>query len=309
MRTILVTGVTGSIGSALAERLRGDGERVRGFSRNASRVTVDVPVVEGDAITGAGLDAALDGVQVAYFLIHSMERVREGGRDPFAVRELGAAERFAASARAAGVERVVYLGGLAPSDRRASPHLASRLEVERLLLEQAPGATALRGSIVVSARSRSFRFLVHMIERLPVLALPAWRANRTQPIDGRDALELLVRAGVAGAAIGRSLDVAGPDVVSYGDLVERIRDSMLVGRPSLRLRRTTLMPLASRVAAAISGEQHELIGPLMEGLESDLLPRADASAAELLGVRLHSLDAAIERALRDWEAVEPLAAR
>lgn len=309
MRSVLITGITGSIGSALAARLCMDGEKVRGFSRDASRVTLDVPVVEGDAITGAGLDAALDGVQIAYFLIHSMERIREGGSDPFAVRELGAAERFAAAAQAAGVERVVYLGGLVPSDHDASPHLASRLDVERLLLEQAPGATALRASIVVSASSRSFRFLVHLIERMPVLALPAWRTNRTAPVDGRDAIELLVRAGRDGAARGRSLDVAGPEVVSYGELVERIRDAMLVGRPSVRLRRATLTPIASRVAAAITGEQHELIGPLMEGLESDLLPRDATPAAELLGVRLHSLDAAIERALRDWEAREPLAAR
>jgi hypothetical protein len=106
---------------------------------------------------------------------------------------------------------------------------------------------------------------------------------------------------------GLSLDIAGPDVLSYGEMIRRIRDAMLVGRPALRLR-FTATPLSSRVAAAIAGEDHELIGPLMAGLADDLLPRDD-DAARLLGVRLHRFEAAVERALRDWEAAEPLAAR
>ena len=96
-------------------------------------------------------------------------------------------------------------------------------------------------------------------------------------------------------------------MVSYEEMIERIRDAMVVGRPALRLR-LQATPLASRVAAAIAGEDHALIGPLMEGLATDLLPRDDR-AAELLGVRRHGFDAAVERALRDWEAAEPLAAR
>ena len=100
----------------------------------------------------------------------------------------------------------------------------------------------------------------------------------------------------------------GPDIVSYGQLIERIRDAMLVGRPSLGLGRLTLTPIASRVAAIVAGEDHELIGPLMESLETDLLPRDDA-AAELLGVRRHRLDAAIEHALGVWERDEPIKAR
>jgi len=205
------------------------------------------------------------------------------------------------------VRRVIYLGGLVPPDASPSHHLASRLEVERILLESAPDSMAFRASIVIAAASRSFRFLVHLIERLPVLALPAWREHRTQPIDGRDVIEFLARAAGATEVAGRSLDIAGPDVVSYGEMIERIREAMVVGRPALRLR-IEATPLASRIAATIAGEDHALIGPLMEGLSTDLLPRDDA-AAELLGVRLHSFDAAVERALRDWEAAEPLAAR
>jgi uncharacterized protein YbjT (DUF2867 family) len=220
----------------------------------------------------------------------------------------GAATKFAAAARAAGVARVIYLGGLVPAGKEASLHLASRLEVERLLHDAAPASVALRASIVIGARSRSFRFLVRLVERVPVMALPAWRGFRTQPIDARDVLAFLLAAATTEHAEGAlSLDIAGPDIVTYGELVERIRDALLLGRPPVRLG-FNLTPVASRVAAAIAGESIELVGPLMEGLNGDLLPRDDR-AAELLGVRLHPLDAAIERSLRDWEAVEELAAR
>jgi uncharacterized protein YbjT (DUF2867 family) len=237
-----------------------------------------------------------------------MEAAAQAGGDGFASRDRRAAETFARAAQRAGVRRVVYLGGLVPASYAASAHLASRLEVEQTLLEAAPEALALRASIVVGARSRSFRFLVRLVERVPVMALPAWRSYRTQPIDARDVLAFLEAAATTEHARGGlSLDIAGPDVVTYGELVERIRDAMLLRRPALRLR-FNLTPVASRVAAAIAGESVELVGPLMEGLEGDLLPRDDR-AAELLGVRLHRLDAAIERALRDWEAVEALRAR
>ena len=165
---------------------------------------------------------------------------------------------------------------------------------------------------MIGAGSRSFRFLVRLIERLPLVALPRWRDHRTQPVDERDVIEALARAASASAVAGRSLDVAGPDVVSYGELIERIRDLMLLRRPLWRLRRTPGWvgsgSLASHVAAAIASERPELVGPLMAGLESDLLPRDD-DAARLLGLRLHSLDAAIEHALGEWEEREPLAAR
>jgi len=302
---VLVTGASGFVGAALIPRLRDDGHAVRAFARDPARVRRDaeVPVHVGDVVTGAGLAEALEGCEAAYYLVHSMEP----GDTGFADRDRRAATAFAAAAAAAGVRRVVYLGGLVPESAAPSPHLASRLEVERILLESSPEAVALRASIVIAARSRSFRFLVRIVERLPLLALPAWRHNRTRPIDGRDVIELLARAAIVPEAAGRSLDIAGPDVLTYGEMVERIRDLMLVSRPSWRLERT-LTGLASRVGAAISGEDHELVGPLMAGLTQDLLPRDDV-AAGLLGVRLHRFDAAVERALREWEQREPLAAR
>jgi uncharacterized protein YbjT (DUF2867 family) len=302
---VLVTGATGFVGAALIPRLQAGGHTVRAYARRPEAVAPGIEVVKGDAIAGTGLDEALAGVDCAYYLIHSMEPSADG---TFDARDRRAAKNFADAAKAAGVGRVIYLGGLVPEGKEASLHLASRLEVERLLHDAAPASVALRASIVIGARSRSFRFLVRLVERVPVMPLPAWRDFRTQPIDARDVLAFLVAAATTEHAKGAlSLDIAGPDVVTYGELVERIRDAMLVDRPPVRLG-FNLTPVASRVAAAIAGESIELVGPLMEGLNGDLLPRDD-SAPELLGVRLHRLDAAIERSLRDWEAVEELAAR
>jgi hypothetical protein len=189
-------------------------------------------------------------------------------------------------------------------------HLSSRLAVERILLDAVPGSVALRASLVIGARSRAFRFLVRLVERLPVLALPAWRRNRTAPVDERDVVEMLSQCLDAPDEIvgGRALDAAGPEIVSYGDLIARIGEGMLVRRPAIRLRRLTVTPIASRVAAVIAGEAPELITPLMESLQTDLLPGLDL-AARTLTVRLHSLDASIEHALAEWERTEPLAAR
>ena len=302
---ILLTGVSGFVGDALVPRLRAEGHELRGFARDPRRVRAELPVVSGDAVTGVGLGEALEGADVVFFLIHAMEGA---GAAAFADRELAAAENVVAAARAAGVRRVVYLGGLVPTDVPLSRHLRSRLEVEEVLLDGFPEAVALRASIVIGARSRSFRFLVRLIERARVLPLPAWRRHRTRPVDARDVVELLAAAASTPHGAERlSLDVAGPDVVSYAELVERIADHLLLARPALPLP-LSATALAAPVAAAIAGEDPGLIAPLMESLESDLLPR-DERAAELLGVRLHRLDAAIERALREWEAAEALAGR
>src|SRR5271154_2669800 len=312
---VLVTGITGFVGSRLAPRLERDGHAVRGFSRRPLATQPGIPIIPGEAVSGKGLAEALREIDVAYFLMHSMEPVAEvASRDghpadlAFGDRERMAAENFAREARAAGVQRLIYLGGLLPAGGPVSAHLASRLAVERILLAATPCSVAFRASIVIGAQSRSFRFLVRLVERLPVLAVPAWRTRATSPIDERDVIEMLARAATSAGVCGESLDLGGPDTVTYGELIDRIGEHMLVARPTIGFKRLKLTPIASRVSAFIAGERHELIGPLMESLAEDLLPR-DSRATELLDVRLHSLDAAIEHALAEWEATEPLAAR
>jgi uncharacterized protein YbjT (DUF2867 family) len=298
---ILLTGITGYVGGALAPRLERDGHELVGLARSPERARPDirVPLVRGDVLTGDGLDEALEGADVAYYLVHSMERSSNGS---FESREEQGARHFAAAAARSGVRRVVYLGGILPAGPISS-HMASRLKVEELLLEAVPDAVALRASIVIDARSRSFRFLVNLVSRVPVLPMPPWTRFRTAPIDGRDMLEFLARAATEPSVGGRSLDIAGPDVVSYGQMLERIADLMVVGRPGIRLP-ITMTSVASRVAAAIAGEDPALIEPLMGSLGSDILPR-DMAAPDLFGVRLHGFARAVERALGEWERLEP----
>ena len=152
---------------------------------------------------GRGLEAALDGCATAYYLVHSMDGSEPGGRRPTAASRAATGarrENFARAARAAGVERIVYLGGIMPPpDAAVSAHLASRLEVEATLLDAVPGSTALRASIMIGAGCSSFRILVRLVERLRLLPLPAWRRNRTQPIDERDAIEYLARTPLLAA--------------------------------------------------------------------------------------------------------------
>ncbi|HEX5225494.1 MAG TPA: NAD(P)H-binding protein, partial [Solirubrobacteraceae bacterium] len=223
----LVTGASGFVGSLLVPRLLDAGHSVRALGREEGRMrdslaphldldAGEIELVRGDALMGEGLDRALEGVDVAYYLIHSMESPSAAGV-PFSERDRVAAENFAAAAARAGAGRIVYLGGLLPAHEsiaararhanggrggatpvgdpagvRPSRHLASRAEVERILLGAVPGSVALRASIVIGARSRSFRLLVRLVERMPVLTLPAWRRHRTRPIDQRDVIAMLV---------------------------------------------------------------------------------------------------------------------
>jgi uncharacterized protein YbjT (DUF2867 family) len=317
MRTLL-TGVSGFAGSALLPRLLEQGHDVRALARDPTRVEqalrphdgvnlADLELVTGDTLTGAGVLGAMRDIEVAYYLIHSMEPAGGGvGGISFRARERTSAETFSEAARAAGVRRIVYLGGLLPQGQ-ASSHLSSRYAVERILLDAIPDSVALRASIVIGARSRSFRFLVRLVERMPVLALPAWRRFRTQPIDERDIVEMLAACASHRSVGGRALDVGGPDVLTYGEMMERIAELMMLGRPSVGLG-VTITPIAARLAAVVADEHPELVLPLMEGLGADLLP-AGEETADILGVELHSFDSAVEHALYEWEKVEQLAAR
>lgn len=336
---ILVTGASGFVGSLLTPELLAAGHDVVGLARDPAKVgrskrssgeaDAEVPDVEvraGDLLTGAGLEEALERVDVAYYLVHSMESSggARGGKSArnglaFPERDRMAAENFARAAARAGVRRVVYLGGpvaswtTAGGHAASSRHLASRETVEHVLRASVNDTVVLRASIVIGTGSRSFRLLVRLVERMPVLALPAWRTYRTRPIDERDIVAMLVAAAEVREIAAGALDVGGPDALAYGEMIERIAEHMLVARPTVGLS-VSATTVVARVAAAIAQEDPELTTALMESLQGDLLPggidgTAHERAAALLGVDLHSFDSAVEHALREWEETELLAAR
>lgn len=301
----LVTGATGYMGSRLIERLRAEDREVRALVRDPSRFAPveGVDVAHGDLLRRDSLARALEGCSTAYYLVHSMER----GVNGFADRDRMAAENFIVAALDAGVDRVVYLGGLLPAAGPQSIHLESRLEVEKILLGALPRSTALRASIVIGARSSSFSILVRLVSHLRFVPLPSWRVNRTQPIFEGDAIEYLARTPQTPEAEGRSLDIAGPEVMTYAEMIERIAEAMGVGRMPLPLP-ATQTPAASAVVSAMTGQPLELVRPLMQSLEDDLLPRND-DAQGIYGINPHPFERALDHALRDWERSEALAAR
>ncbi len=297
MRTLL-TGITGYVGSELITPLSLAGHDLRGLARNPAGADPRVPTVRGDLDTGDGLAEALEGVDLAYYLVHSME-----GAADFTGREQRAARRFAKAAAEAGVPRIVYMSVLTPDkpESEYSDHVRSRVAVEQALAAEGADVVVLRASIVIGARSRSFRFLLRLVERLPVLLLPPWRAHRTMPIDERDLVRALVRAATADVTRPLSIfDAVGPDEVTYEALIERIRDHLLVGRPTVPFP-ASVTAIAAPLAAAVAGEDLGLVHPLMNSLTSDLLPRRPDPHEVDLGVPRHHLDAAIEHALRGHE--------
>lgn len=222
-RTILVTGVTGYIGGALVPALLDAGWEVRVLTRSAERLSDapwrdEIDVVEGDATNQADLDRALEGVAVAYYLLHSMDS--EGD---FERRDAALARGFAAAAERAGVSRIVYLGGLHPDvpDDDLSPHLRSRVEVGEIFLESAVPAACLQAGIVLGAGSASFQMLSFLTERLPVMVAPKWLRNRIQPIAIDDAVYYLLHAAELPGEVDRTFDIGGPDVLTYTEMIQR----------------------------------------------------------------------------------------
>ena len=217
----LVTGATGYIGGRLAARLLESGHTVRCLSRSAGRLR-DVPwsdrveIVEGDLADPSSLPAAFAGVDIAYFLVHSL------GQRGFEHLDRTAARSFAAAARDAGVRRIVYLGGPEPpSGVRQSAHLRSRAEVARILLDSGVPTVVLRAAVIIGSGSASFEMLRYLTERLPVMVTPRWVRNRIQPIAVRDVLRYLIAAADLPGDVNRGFDIAGPDVLTYADMMQR----------------------------------------------------------------------------------------
>ena len=209
---ILVTGATGFIGGHLARRLDDDGHDVVAMTRHPERYRGAGAAVAGDIADEDRLRAALEGVDVAYYLVHSLAEA------DFEQRDRAGARRVAAASAAAVVGQVVYLGGLGDEADDLSAHLRSRREVERILLDGAP-TTALRAGIVIGDGSIAWEILRQLVERLPAMVTPRWVQTRTQPIALDDAVAYLI--GVAGRpeAIGRTFEIGGPEAMTYRDML------------------------------------------------------------------------------------------
>ena len=215
---VLLTGATGYVGGRLLPLLVADGWRVRCLARQpdhlSSRVQAGVEVVQGDLLNAESLSAAMQGVETAFYLVHSM-----GAKGDFEKQDRLAAENFASAARVAGVRRIVYLGGLGEDDPNLSAHLRSRHEVGERLRAHAVPVIEFRASIVIGSGSLSFEMIRALVERLPVMVMPRWVRVTAQPIAIGDVLAYL-RAAVSFQTEGSLIvEIGGPDQVSYGDLM------------------------------------------------------------------------------------------
>lgn len=216
----LVTGATGYVGGRLAPRLAARGHEVRCLTRSAGRLrdvpwASDVEVVEGDVADPASLERAMENIDVVYYLVHSL------GRKGFEKLDRDGARNVAEAATGAGVKRIVYLGGPDPDDPHASAHLRSRHEVAQILLEGETPAVVLRAPIIIGSGSASFEMLRYLTERLPAMVCPRWVKNRIQPIAIRDVLHYLIAIGETGHDLNRAFDIAGPDVLTYEQMMRR----------------------------------------------------------------------------------------
>ncbi|GAC1658889.1 MAG: hypothetical protein NVS9B1_19860 [Candidatus Dormibacteraceae bacterium] len=267
-----VLGGTGFVGSRLWPRLLAGGAEVTLGSRRAVPTPKGVTHARCDLESGEGLEAALDGIDVAYFLVHGMA----GGAD-FADRERVAAERFIAAAASRGVGKVVYLGGLYPPGE-LSDHLQSRRQVGRLLIEGV-GALAVRAGVIVGAGSTSFDILYGLCQRLPLMLAPRWLASRCQPIGISDTIESL--AGAATLPAAREVDLVGPDVLSYREMLE-ITGSELNGRRPVMFPVPLLSPeLSAHWLRFVTRVNMNVARSLVTSLRHDLVADRPLLTAEL----------------------------
>lgn len=261
--TALVTGVSGYVGGLLVQPLLEAGWRVRVFTRKPEALAdrpwaSAVEIVPGDAGEPADLARALAGVDVAYYLLHSMD-----GQDDFARRDRHLAEQFARAATDAGVARIVYLGGLHPDGEELSPHLASRVEVGQVFLDSPVPAACLQAAVIIGYGSASFQMLRYLTQRLPAMVAPRWLNNRIQPIAIDDVLRYLVGSALLPPEVNRTFDIGGPDVLTYADMIHRFAE--LTG---LRERAVVTVPvLTPRLASHWVG----LVTPLSSGIAKPLV--------------------------------------
>jgi uncharacterized protein YbjT (DUF2867 family) len=292
----LVTGATGFIGGRLSERLVRGGHEVRCLVRDRTRaselIELGCDVREGDVLEPATLRGLGDGVDIAYYLVHSMGRGGSGGGD-YRSKDVEAARSFATMARSEGVGRVVYLGGL--GDQPGSEHLRSRHETAQALAAEGPPLTYFRAAMVVGARSESYRTLRYLVERLPAMIAPAWLSTKTQPIAIDDVLSYLEQAPDVPGSEGREVQIGGPDVLSYGEMLDRMAD-VLGRRRRPKLPVPFLSPrLSSLWIGLVTPVDAGVARPLVEGLSTTTIVTEPGAAGEF-DVEPMSFDEALRRA-------------
>lgn len=304
---VLVTGATGYIGSRLVPALLDPGWAVRVLTRSAARVAdrdwaSRIEVAQGDAADPAVLAEACAGVQVAYYLLHSMD-----GRPDFERRDRRMALGFARAAREAGVGRIVYLSGLHPEGVRLSSHLESRTEVAEILLASGVPTTVLQAAVILGSGSASFEMLRHLTRRLPAMVAPKWLTNRIQPIAVRDVLTYLVASAQMPSQVSRTFDIGGPDVLTYKQMIGRFAQiDGLRARPIMTV--PVLTPwLASHWVGVVTPVPASIAKPLVGSLihevvckEHDIADLVPDPPGGLLG-----FDEAVRAALAGEESTRP----
>jgi uncharacterized protein YbjT (DUF2867 family) len=292
----LVTGATGFVGGRLAGALAAGGVELRCLVRDRSHAgslqALDCELREGDALDAATLCGVGEGIDVAYYLIHSMGR---GGDEDFSERDQTAARNFARMAKSEGVERVVYLGGLG---KPASKHLRSRHETARTLATEGPPLTYFRAAMVVGAGSESFQALYHLVKRLPVMIAPAWLRVRTQPIGIDDVLRYLCLAPLTPASVGREIEIGGPDVLAYGDMLGTVADELGRHRPVMVPVPLLTPTLSSLWIGLVTPVDAGVARPLIEGLSTETTV-TDLSGAALFDIVPRPFAETVRQALRE----------
>jgi uncharacterized protein YbjT (DUF2867 family) len=295
--TALVTGATGFIGGRLANALADDGWRMRALVRDSSRASElaerGIELFEGDVLDAASLRGAGEGTEVAYYLVHSMGR---GGDGNFEEREREAAENFARMARSEGVKRVVYLGGL--GDEPRSKHLRSRQRTAEILRESGPPLTYFRAAMVVGPQSESYRTLRYLVQRLPAMIAPAWLSTPTQPIAVDDVVAYLRRAPEVAESEGREVQIGGPTVLSYSEMLDRMAYA-LGTQPRPKVKFPLLTPrLSSLWIGLVTPVDADIARPLIEGLSTPTTV-TDPSGAAPFDVEPMAFPEALRRALAE----------
>jgi uncharacterized protein YbjT (DUF2867 family) len=272
---------------------------VRALVRDPSRAealrSAGCEVVRGDVTDSSSLEGAFDGVEVAYYLIHAM-----AGGAGFEQREQDGAVNFARGAAAAGVERVVYLGGL--GSEGVSKHLSSRHETARLLAAEGPPLTYFRAAMVVGAGSESYRTLRYLVKRLPVMIAPSWLRTATQPIAIDDVIAFLSRAPEVPSSSGMEVQIGGPDVLAYGEMLDRMASAMGL-RPRPKIPVPFITPWLSALwLGLVTPVDTNVARPLVEGLRTATVV-TEPTAAQAFGIAPLPFDEALRRAV-DEESSE-----